>query len=55
MIKQKTFLKHSIYLAIAELVNKNNNAVEKYETTIGIILDLSKAFDTIDHKILQYK
>ena len=47
--------KHSTYMAIAQLVNKVTNAVEKDETTISIFLDLSKAFDTIDHKILLHK
>ena len=44
--------KHSTYMAIAQLVDKVTNADEKDKTTIGIFLDLSKAFDTIDHKIL---
>ena len=42
-------------MAIAQLVDKVTNAIEKDETTIGIFLDLSKAFDTIDHKILLHK
>ena len=42
-------------MAIAQLVDTITNAVKKNETTIGIFLDLLKAFDTIDHSILLHK
>ena len=46
---------HSTYMAIIELVDKVVSAVERNESTLGIFLDISKAFDTIDHDILLYK
>ena len=42
----------STELAVIELVDKITKAIDKGEYTIGIFLDLSKAFDTINHKIL---
>ena len=42
-------------MAIIEFIDKINNAVEKRETTLALYLDLSKAFDTIDHNVLLYK
>jgi retron-type reverse transcriptase len=45
----------STELAISELTNKITKAIDQGEYTIGIFLDLSKAFDTINHKILIQK
>ena len=47
--------KYSIYMAILETVDQISNAVDEKDSTFGIFVDLSKAFDTVNHKILLYK
>ena len=38
--------------AIIEVVDKITEALDQRKITIGVFLDLSKAFDTIKHDIL---
>ena len=45
----------STELAVIELTDRITKAIDKREYTIGIFLDLSKAFDTINHRILAQK
>ena len=46
---------HSTELALIEAVEKLRSSIDNNNTCIGVFLDLSKAFDTIDHGILLQK
>ena len=47
--------KHSTELAIAELTDKVYSAMDRNEIPYSIFIDLSKAFDSLDHGILLEK
>ena len=44
--------KHSTDHAILSIVDKIQKAIDERNYSCGIFLDLSKAFDTVNHKIL---
>ena len=46
---------HFIEHAIAQLVDQVYEAFEKNEYTLGAFIDLSQAFDAVDHLILLRK
>ena len=46
---------HSTDLALVKIYDKITNAMANKEHVIGVFLDLSKAFDTLDHKLLLSK
>ena len=43
---------HSTSLGLIHLINQISSAIDQHEPTAGVFLDLSKAFDTLDHQIL---
>ena len=47
--------KHSTYMALINLIDKISSGTDSNSFNIGICIDLSKAFDTIDHNILLKK
>ena len=46
---------YSTYLALTVLVDKSVKSLEKGDYVLGVFLDFSKAFDTVDHEILLAK
>ena len=46
---------HSTYMAIMDMYDKISAAIDRNEYPVGIFIDLSKAFDTLDHCILLHK
>ena len=46
---------HSTKLAALEIIDRITQHLYMGATPINIYLDLSKAFETLDHKILQHK
>ena len=45
----------STEFAIIELIDKITKGIDEGKYTLGVFLDLSKAFDTLDHRILTKK
>ena len=48
-------IKHSTHMALSLFIDKLTHYIENGEHSIGVYLDFSKAFDTIDHDILYMK
>ena len=45
----------STNLALLHLINQISSSIDNKELCVGIFLDLSKAFDTVNHRILLNK
>ena len=43
---------HSTYMALLDMYDHISNAIDNHEVSIGVFIDLAKAFDTLNHTIL---
>jgi hypothetical protein len=46
---------HSTFMALLDMEDRISRAIDNNEYSVGIFLDLAKAFDTVDHAILLKK
>ena len=46
---------YSTSSALMELIEELSSALDSKQVTVGVFIDLKKAFDTIDHKLLMHK
>ena len=46
---------HSTYMSLLDMYDRISLSVDRNEYSIGVFIDLSKAFDTLDHRILLKK
>ena len=46
---------HSTFMALLDMEDRISRAIDSNEYSVGIFLDLAKAFDTVDHAILLKK
>ena len=46
---------HSTYMALLKMINDITNELKNKNYSLGVFIDLSKAFDTDDHTILNKK